>query len=483
VWGAGRGRGRAATGTAAAIGLAWALAGAAGCDESCCTVDHQPIPLSRAAAGELLVNFAGPQGPTPGLVDTGSPVTVWSASEELGPARVVERDLTLLGRPTALSASPVRARFHRVLTIEAPVGAVGTDSEPLAPLAVLGSDVLTRYSVEFAFALPQVTFWRRQAASDGFLTSVGYAVLQLPRRGGGELLAVDPKDSLGRREPHQFGPSRLLLRTCAAPAAFDRAQPLPTRCCAGEERRLNTGTDLALLLATGVGPVVLGRNAWERVRAQLPAGTEPALRAGSLHVPYAARPVTAMFTQLPRMVLVDAEADAANDPGPCGELARARRLELVAVSQSANAQRAACALRCDRDPTDLGRAQNTAAYLELTGALEVAVVEDTVPFLQAIRLEVRPRGPEVDGLIGAAALAPTRLELDYQAPETRAIFSCDPLATAAAQAGTMQAGTTSACRAVGRCPRLPGSGQRRTCFGLPAHGLPEICEDADACEQ
>jgi hypothetical protein len=188
--------------------------------------------------------------------------------------------------------------------------------------------------------------------------------------------------------------------------------------------------------------------------------------------------VPAMFTQLPRMVLVDAEADPANDPGPCGELARARRLELVAVSQSANAQRAACALRCDRDPTDLGRAQNTAAYLELTGALEVAVVEDTVPFLQAIRLEVRPRGPEVDGLIGAAALAPTRLELDYQAPETRAIFSCDPLATAAAQAGTM-----SACRAVGRCPRLPGSGQRRTCFGLPAHGLPEICEDADACEQ
>ena len=91
----------------------------------------------------------------------------------------------------------MRARFHRVLTIEAPVGAVGTDSEPLAPLAVLGSDVLTRYSVEFAFALPQVTFWRRQAASDGFLNSVGYAVLQLPRRGGGELLAVDPEGFAG----------------------------------------------------------------------------------------------------------------------------------------------------------------------------------------------------------------------------------------------------------------------------------------------
>ena len=93
-----------------------------------------------------------------------------------------------------------------------------------------------------------------------------------------------------------------------------------------------------------MGPVVLGRNAWERVRAQLPAGTEPALTAGiaarALRRPSRCR---RLFTQLPRMVLVDAEADPDNDPGPCGELARARRLELVAISQSANAQRAACA--------------------------------------------------------------------------------------------------------------------------------------------
>ena len=108
------------------------------------------------------------------------------------------------------------------------------------------------------------------------------------------------------------------------------------------------------------------------------------------------------------------------------------------------------------------------------------MVEDTVPFLQAIRLEVRPRGPEVDGLLGAAALASTRVELDYLSPETRAIFSCDPVA--AAPAGTATGTANNNCRAVGRCPRLPGSGQQRACFGLPAHGLPEICEDADACE-
>ena len=195
-----------------------------------------------------------------------------------------------------------------------------------------------------------------------------------------------------------------------------------------------------------------------------------------LNVVYSARPVPALFTRLPRVALVDAEADPATDPGPCGELARARRLEQVALSQSQNPQLAACALRCDRDPRDLGRAQNSAAYLELAGDLEVAVVEDTTPFLQAIRLEVRPRGPEVDGLLGVAALASTRVELDYQSQTTRAIFSCD----ARAAAVTAVPGN---CRAVGRCPRLPGSGQRRACFGLPAHGLPEMCEDAATCEE
>ena len=71
---------------------------------------------------------------------------------------------------------------------------------------------------------------------------------------------------------------------------------------------------------------------------------------------------------IPGLALVDREAALADDPGPCAELARARRLEQVAFRQSLSSDLAACALRCDLDPRDLSRAQNSAAYLELASA-------------------------------------------------------------------------------------------------------------------
>jgi hypothetical protein len=101
--------------------------------------------------------------------------------------------------------------------------------------------------------------------------------------------------------------------------------------------------------------------------------------------------------------------------------------------------------------------------------VDVAVVDDTNFLLHAARTEVRPGGPEVDGFLGAAALAQARVELDYVTSQPRGIFSCEP------------GSPPERCRAVARCPRLPGPGQRRACFGLPAHGLPNLCDDAMAC--
>jgi hypothetical protein len=364
----------------------------------------------------------------------------------------------------------VRAWMREVLTVEATLGAVDLDSDSQPLRLVLGGDLLSGLSVEISMYGPTLTFWRRQPATDGFLATVGYAVLHLPRRGGGQLVALDPGDRLGQRQAHQFPPSRLLLRACAAPLPFDRTQSPPTRCCAAEERRFSPGgADLALVLSTGVGPIVLGRAAWERVRVRLGAADLMPLEDRPLLVAMAARPVPAQWTRLPRLALVNAEAPRELDPGPCAELGRARRLELVAISQAANATRAACALPCDRDPREPARAQNTAAYLELGDSLEVAIVDDVTPFLQAIRTEVRPAGPEVDGLLGAAALAGTRFEMDPFEGDTRAIFTCEA------------ALAPERCRAVPRCARLPDSSQRRACFGLPAHGLPEMCEDSEAC--
>jgi len=142
----------------------------------------------------------------------------------------------------------------------------------------------------------------------------------------------------------------------------------------------------------------------------------------------------------------------------------------VAVSQASNADHALCALPCDQDPRTDHRAQNSAGYLELGGDLPVAVIDDGEPLLQTLRAAVHPGAPEIDGLIGADALRNARVELDYKSQPARAIFSCE----AAADAG--------ACRAVGRCPRLPELGQKHSCFGLPAHALPPICDNQTVCQ-
>ena len=113
-----------------------------------------------------------------------------------------------------------------------------------------------------------------------------------------------------------------------------------------------------------------------------------------------------MVDACPRFALVDLETGAATDPGPCVELARARRIEQVSYQIVRNHDRSsdACTQPCDTDPREPDKAQNSAAYLELTGQIPVAVIADDRAYLQGLRFDVRPEGPELDGVIGAGAL-------------------------------------------------------------------------------
>jgi hypothetical protein len=445
--------------------LAGPLLASPACSEPCCTVDSRPIPLERATSGELLAPIsAGGVAAGSAVVDTGSPLTFWHTDAPSAPPRIERRTLAFLGPAAAAQTAPTRAIFRKVATVETRLTAIALPAGVTPPAAVLGGDLLKEFSVEIAFGTPAVTLWTRPPAPDSFLSASGFSVLHLPRFGGGELESRDPSDFLGESGPHQFPPSRLVLRVCAAPDVFDRQAALPDRCCSGDERSLATGTDLSLLLSTGVGPVVLARSAWLRINARM--GTAPPVgTARPLALALAAQPLNAEWNHLPRLALVDQEADFSSDPGPCAELGRARRLEQVALRQSQNMALAACALPCDQDPRARERAQNSAAYVELDEEVEVAIIEDTEPLLDAVRKEVLPEGPQIDGFLGATSLARTHVELDYLGKNTRAIFSCEA------------AGADTRCRAVARCPRLPGRGQTRACFGLPAHGLPEMCDN------
>jgi hypothetical protein len=169
------------------------------------------------------------------------------------------------------------------------------------------------------------------------------------------------------------------------------------------------------------------------------------------------------------MALVDAEAGPNEDLGPCVDLGRSRRLEWVSYHQvHPELSGQPCVELCDADLREQDKARNSAAYIEVGGGIPVAVVADDEPFLQGIRADVRPQGPEVDGVLGAGALGNTsagvRLELDYLSTPKRAVFSCEPGAD------------RSLCWAAGRCPRLPDNDQQHFCFGLGPHGKAPTCE-------
>jgi hypothetical protein len=207
------------------------------------------------------------------------------------------------------------------------------------------------------------------------------------------------------------------------------------------------------------------------VKAKLPSppvetpgdGDAHALRVATWPTPIP----TIVWSTIPKFALVDLETGGATDPGPCVELGRSRRLEQVSyrVFQDAMNQVAttACTQPCDNDPREPDKAQNSAAYIELTGDIPVAVISDDEAYLQGIRFDVRPEGPEVDGILGAGALKRARVEIDYVSGPPQAVFSCEHDVA------------RTECFAAARCPRLPDASYQHLCFGLPQHGFAPAC--------
>jgi hypothetical protein len=369
----------------------------------------------------------------------------------------------------------VRGTFRGVSLLTVPLEPIGDGS--ITPGGILSGDIMRRYSVGLrlgatcaAGICSSMTFWSHLGPDLGFLEDSGYAVIRFALFGGGETTAQGDPDILGQRGPLVLPATRIVFRTCAVPGDFAPDKPYDMaaeKCCTerdAESPMFTSGVDLALMLDTGVGPLVLSQSAWARVKAALPAA--PVERSDQLLIATWPTPIPATWSTIPKFALVDNETGGATDPGPCVELARARRIELVSYRIVNGTMPQACTEPCDNDPREPDKAQNSAAYLELTGLngqIPVAVIADDERYLQGLRFDIRPEGPEVDGLIGAGALGRGRVELDYLTAPTRAVFSCELDVP------------RSECWAAARCPRLPDQNSEHRCFGLPPHKLAATC--------
>ncbi|HEY4188073.1 MAG TPA: hypothetical protein VGP07_23560, partial [Polyangia bacterium] len=397
-------------------------------------------------------------------IDTSAPLTFFGGQAD-GTPHMTRRSFDLLG--TKLNANgvyPKRASFLDVAVL--PVSL-----DPAGPQIVLGADLLKNFSLEINFPTPSITFWLAQNTPDAFFGATQCAgspdaplcsaVLHFGLLGGGELTAVSEPDFLGLTGPVDFPATRALLRACAAPDAADPVNdPQPMCCTRADAVSQATGANLSLLIATGIGPVVLSQSAWNRVVAsQATAPPTPAAGA-ALSIPWLSAPLTTVtWSTLPRMTLVDLELDPSMNPGACVELARARRMEWIERHETGATP--ACFQACDADPSDSAKAQNAAGYLEIGGPVDVAIVPDGSGFLESLRAELRQQGPQVDGLLGTNMLATTTTEINYGSSPSRAIFSCAP--------GTAR----TTCWASPRCPRQASPGDLHSCFGLPPQARPE----------
>jgi hypothetical protein len=291
-----------------------------------------------------------------------------------------------------------------------------------------------------------MTLFSDLPASDSDLAADDYATINFNLRGSTAAATVS-----GNGLP-SIPSSRVVLRVCGNPPAFDPNGPAQT-CNTGEVEVQAAGTNLLLALSTGHGPLVLSASAWQRLGGQVPTP----LGAGEplLYSPLVEEPIPAHWATLSRLALVDGDSGDAW-PGACAELARGRRIEWALVNQNSGG----CFQPCD---VSGGVAYPAAAYLEIGSDLPAAIISDGSDLINNLN-EDFPSGAQVDGVIGAETLAGTSFEIDYiSQPQGRLVATCDP--------GVDR----QSCWASPTCAGLSGSGQTHMCFGLPRLGLAPNC--------
>jgi hypothetical protein len=368
--------------------------------------DEFPINVD-ATSGAVIVGLteSGRTGRRTAVIDMLSPFTVIDRGPGASPA-LSTASLTLYGavergEPLVLP----RARFAdtSVVTLHpchnsTAVCEVGSPGAPRAFDALVGvnafaSDALRlRMASEEIFILPDI------AGDDLHRSRACDAVLPSPFRGGGTLI-------LGGAEL-RFTNFRIAIDTCIAPN--------PSALVPQRER----GLDALLVLSTAIGPSLLSESTYARYRQLDPTVAElDVLPQHTVLLP--SGPVSGRLTELPSIALVGNLGS--NPRAPCRQVYAHHLLT-----------RRDCA-RGDDCPCGTDRFCPVPAIVELAPPLRIPVliVPDANPTLLALRTELRPDRPEVNGILGTDALHALELDIDY--PHDRLLARCIDRASCSAR--------------------------------------------------
>jgi hypothetical protein len=365
-----------------------AAAAAAGCTTGGFSGDPFPVHVDLTQ-GPILVQVApAGQPPVTATLDVLAPFTL----VDPGLGADVHREETtidLYGQVTPGSADQVpRARFAVDLVSLHPCKdtdcKVGDPAAPTTVGAVLGYDALKGDALRLDFPNSDVYVLPSIGGDDEARSRQCDAVFQAPYRGGGTLV-------LGGAEVG-FDGYRVALGACLDPDP-ENSDPLAI------------GTDALLVLSTGIGPTVIDTTAYQRYCLHHTCTSQGDLPPVTVLLP--SGPIGGGLAQLPRIALVG--LPATNGRGPCEDLSASYFLVEHDCTQ----------VTC---PCTSGQVCGAPAAVEVNTPVDVVVVADDEPVIQALRAELRPDQAEVDGILGTDALASVQLDLDY--PDGRALARC-----------------------------------------------------------
>ncbi len=386
--------------------VAWVI-GLTACDDGARAIDPFPVRVDLSAGPVMmgaLSNLDETTEPRPAVVDTLAPVTVldpFAPGEPLPSPHQTRVELTLFGLDdTGLPTVP-RVRFPDTAAFELHPCAgpedgsdcvIGVDDLTVPVRAIVGADVLARSAVRFDFERSSIRFFPDTAGSDAERGDECQAVFSGTFHGGGTLLIA------GTETP--YAGDRPTAGVCLSP---------PSDIGTGLEGDY-AGVDALVVISTGIGMSVLSASAYDRYTVAVETAVPRAdLPPATLQLP--SGPISAKVAEIPSVALVGEESDVR---GPCLELL-ANKVMTAGGCKDSGVEECPC-----EDPAD--DFCRTAAAVDLAEVVRFAIIEDTEPLLQALRDELRPDLPELDGVLGVDALRPVVLELDYE--NGRMLFSC-----------------------------------------------------------
>lgn len=378
-----------------------ALALLAGCSlvtDSFVTNDFSgdPYPIEvQTENGAILVGLRAEGVDRVAILDVLSPITLIDPGLDEPPS-VSSATLTLLGErpdtPGVLDLPRAQLPDKRIVSLhpcedESCVVGPGSMLQPYT--AIVGADALAGDALRLALADDQVFLLADVAGEDRDRTFACDAVFPAPYRGGGTLVIAGAEIAFSGR--------RVTLQACLG---NDPDPDLPQGL---------RGADALLVLSTGIGVSILGESAYERYRLQQPDAL-PLDQLPAEVVYIASGPLQGRRATIDRMALV--AASSGSPRAPCRQ-SYAHHLLLDADCRGGDCPCASGDTFCP-----------VPASVELTpaGGIAVLVVPDAEPTLQALRTELRPDQPEVDGILGVEALEAAEVDIDY--PHNRVLARC-----------------------------------------------------------